>query len=316
MAYLITGGTGFIGSRIVRDLIGEGEPTVVYDLYPDVSGLNRLLDDKGKGLVKVIQGDINDLAHLIHTVQKNNVKKVIHLAGLLSDSSRENPALALKVNCEGTINIFETARLSGLEKVVWASSMGVFGPADKYTEEYVPNDAPHYPNGVYGACKSFNERIAVHYCESYGLDIIGLRYTLVYGAGQRSGASAALIRELVEKPAMGMPGRVPDGDDSVNWLYVDDAAIATLLAAKTPETRTKAFTVNGDYRALKEVAEYIKTLLPGADITLIPGLSKLSFKYDATPIKEEIGYRPQWSMERGIKETINMVRKQNGLSPV
>jgi len=313
MAYLVTGGTGLIGARIVRDIVREGKQAIAYDLYPDRTMVEQLLDSKEKELVKIITGDVTDLPHLIHTVQDNKVDKIIHIAGLLSDASKAIPYKAMKINCEGTVNIFETARILGLSKVVWSSSIGVFGTEDRYPEGYIANDAPHYPHGVYGACKSFNESMAIHYCEAYDMDIIGLRYCFVYGAGQKSGESASVVRELVEKPALGKPGKVPFSDDTVNWIYVDDAARATMMAANSPKTKTKAFTVGGYRHSLREVAAYIKSIVPGADITLQPGLIGISSKYETTPIKEQIGFVPQWTMERGMKDMVNNIRKQAGL---
>ena len=313
MAYLVTGGTGLIGSRIVCDIIREGKSAVVYDFSPGGSFLEQLLSEKERRQVKIVQGDVTDLPHLIRTVKENNVDKVIHMASLLVDDSRANPPLAIRINCEGTVNVFETARLLGLKKVVWASSITVFGPPEKYPEEYIPNDAPHYPWGVYGACKSFNENIAAHYIEQHGVDISAIRYGPVYGAGQQRGMIASIIRELVEKPVMGKPGRVPYGNDSLSWLYVDDAARATFLASKIAKTKTRAFTISGDIHSIKEVADYVRQLLPDADITLLPGSTGFGFKFDISPLEEETGYRPQWSMERGIKEMINMMRRQQGL---
>ncbi len=73
----------------------------------------------------------------------------------------------------------------------------------------------------------------------------------------------------------------------------------------------------GDVRSVKEVADYVRGLLPNADITLLPGITlRESFRYDAKPIEEELGYRPQWSLEQGIKETINITRREHGLPPV
>jgi nucleoside-diphosphate-sugar epimerase len=313
MNYLITGGSGLIGSRIVRDLIKENEHVVVFDLLPDEEILDQLLTEEEKKQIKIVQGDVTDLCHLMSAVQENDVEVIIHLAALLSEEASANPRMAIKVNCEGTANIFETAKLFGLKKTVWASSMSVFGTPDKYTEEYILNDAAHYPWGIYGASKSFNETLANHYFNKYDMDILAIRYSLVYGAGQKRGGSGALMRELVVNPALGKPGKVPYGDDEIGWLYVDDAARATVMASRTGKTKTRAFTISGDVHSMKKVAEYIIGLIPGADITLLPGYSGLSWKFDMTPLKNEVGYEPVWPMEKGIKEMVNIYRKQNGL---
>jgi len=317
MNYLVTGGTGLIGSRIVRDLVKGGGQVVAYDLYPEGSFLHQMLSDEEKQRVKIVRGDMTDLPNLIHICQDNQVEKVFHLASLLSEAAKANPPLALKVMAEGTLNIFEVARMLGLKKVVWASSCSVFGPPEMYAEEYIPNDAPHYPywrgGGIYPACKSFCENLALNYIEEYGVDISAIRYGVVYGPMRYGGASFIVTRELIEKPAAGEPGVVPFGDDSPNWLYADDAARATILASKAVMPKTKAYSISSDIRSIKEVADYVRKLLPDADITLLPGLIGMHFKYDTTPIKEELGFEPEWPIERAVKDMINTVRKQCGL---
>ncbi|MBI2832245.1 MAG: NAD(P)-dependent oxidoreductase [Chloroflexi bacterium] len=314
MSYLVTGGTGLIGSRIVRNLVKEGGQVVVYDLFPEGSFLQQMLTDEEKKRVKIFRGDVLDLPNLLHTIKNNNVEKIIHLAALLTEAAEANPQLALKVICEGTNNIFEAARILGLKKVVWASSASIYGAQEKYGAA-IPNDAPHYPTGIYGACKSFDENMALHYSERYGMDICGLRYCVVYGPERYGGASFGLTRELIENPALGKPGKVPLGDAEVNWLYAEDAASATVLAAKAPRTKTKNFNTSGDVRTVKEVADYVRKLLPGADITLLPG-RRLNWRYDTSRIEEELGFRSQWTVERSVKDMISTIRKQHGLPPV
>jgi UDP-glucose 4-epimerase len=311
MSYLVTGGTGFIGAHIVQLLIQHEENVVAYDAAPDRNLLERLMGKEKSGLVKVVQGDITDLAHLIRTCQEYAVQKIIHTAALLGSASSANPLLAVRINCEGTVNVFETARILRLNRVVFASSVAVFGPPEKYKQEYIPNDAPHYPSGIYGACKSFNEACARHYFNEYSVDSIAIRFPGVYGEGQSRGLGGAIIEELLVKPALGKPGKVPCGDDNNNWIYVEDAARAVVMASKVSPTKTKAFTVDGDVRSFAEAAAYIKSLIPEADITLLPGRTGFASKFDTTPVREEIGYRPEWTIEKGMKKIIDYIRRKN-----
>ena len=238
------------------------------------------------------------------------------MASLLTEAAEANPPLALKVVSEGTINIFEAARILGLKKVVWASSCTVFGSPEKYADEYIPNDALQCPWGFYGACKALNENFAAKYFDQFGVDITAIRYGLVYGPGRYGGASFIVTRELIEKPAVGEPGRVPFGDDVPNWLYVNDAARATVIASKVARTKRRAYNISSDTRSIKEVADYVRELVPGADITLLPGVVGMHWKYDDTPIREELGFSPQWPMEKAVKDMINATRQQCGLPPV
>jgi UDP-glucose 4-epimerase len=323
MTYLVTGGAGFIGSHVVRDLVREGEQVVVYDWFPERIGLERLLtEEEIESSVKIVHGDVTNFSQLIGTLQENNVEKVIHMAALMLHEVNANPLLGVKVNCEGTVSVFEAARFLGLKKVVWPSSGSVFGPAEMYPQEYIPNDAPHYPQNIYGAAKSFDEFVAAYYSNRYGLDITALRFVMVYGAGQVRGRTARIIQELVCNPALGKPGKVPAaGDNVLGWTYVDDAGRATVMASKVSQTRTKAFSVRGEIHTVQEIADYVKELLLGADITLLPlersaSHTIMTCKYETRLIEEELGYHPQWTMKEGIKATVNIVRREHGLAPL
>ncbi|MFC1942589.1 NAD-dependent epimerase/dehydratase family protein [Chloroflexota bacterium] len=308
MSYLITGGTGLIGAYITRLLVKQGEQVVTYDTNPSRNLLERLMNEDELKQVKVITGDVTDLPHLIRTAQEYKIEKIIHMAFILSTAAAVNPPLAIKVNVEGTVNVYETARILGIKKVVWASSLSVFGEREKYKEEYTPNDAPHFPEGIYGACKNHNELVAAFYCKTYGMDITGIRFGMVYGKGQASGASGKLTEELLRKPFAGEQGQVPWGDDTINFVYVEDAARAAVMASNAATTKTRVFNMNGDYRSIADVIAYVKTLIPGADITSLPGYTAFPSKYETSRIKEELGYEPQWTIERGFKAIIDDIR--------
>jgi nucleoside-diphosphate-sugar epimerase len=323
MAILVTGGAGFIGSHVVRDLVHEGEKVIVYDNFPRTALLERLLNrNELEKNVKIVQGDVTDYSLLIKTIKDNEIDKVIHFAAVMILEFNANPPLGVKVNLEGTANVFEAVRFLGLKKVVWTSSGSVFGPPEMYQQEYIPNDAPHYPQNLYGGAKSFNELLASHYINRYGLDITALRFVMVYGAGQTNGRTAAIIRQMVYNPALGKPGKVPAAADNVlGWTYVDDAARATVLATSAFGLKTNAFSVMGKIHTVQEIADCVRSYLPKAEINLLP-LEKsashtiMTCKYDTRHIEEELGFFPEWTMPQGIKETINIVRRENGLPEV
>jgi len=324
MPYLVTGGTGFIGSRVVRNLLQEGETSVVvYDWAPEKIAIERLLEKAAvENKVKILQGDVTDYAHLIKVVQEHHIDKIVHCAALLLHDVNANPLMGVKVNCEGTVNIFEIARLLGLEKTVWVSSGSIFGPPENYLEEYIPNDAPYYPQNLYGATKSLDEMFANYYSDKFGMDITAIRLVLVYGAWQTHGRTARIIQQMVANPALGLPGKVPAAADNIlGWTYVDDAATAITLACKARRLKTRSFSVRGTIHSVGEIAAYVKELIPGADISLLP-LEKsqshliMTCKYDTSRIEEELGFHIKWTMKGGIKQTINMIRQEKGLPQV
>lgn len=315
MTYLVTGGAGFIGSYVVRNLIKQGEEVVVYDINTKENSIQQVLTQEELKEVNFVQGDIADAVGLLNTLREYEATKIIHLAYLLIPDSNKNPSVAVKVNCQGFNNILEAARILELERVVWASSVAVFGPPRFYADKYLPEEAAHHPVSVYGACKSLNEYMATYYFEKFKVNSIGLRFTIVYGLARIRGASAFTM-ELIEKPALNKSAVVPCGDDTIDWQYVEDAAQVTLMTCKVKETKTRIFNTKGDLRSVKDAAQYVRRLLPESDITLKPGTFGINWKYNTKRIEEEIGFKPRYSMERGIRETINTIRAKAHLPPV
>jgi nucleoside-diphosphate-sugar epimerase len=312
MSYLITGGTGLIGAHTVRLLIDQEEQVVAYNRSPDRKLLENLMGKEKSSRVKVVQGDVTDLAQLLRTCQEHGVEKILHMGAVLTEACSANPPLGVRVNCDGTINVFETARILGLKRVVFASSVAVYGPAEKYGDGCVSNDAPHSHRSIYAACKSFNEACANHYFAEYGVDCIGIRFPGVYGEGQSRGLPNEITEQLFVNPVLGKPGKIPLGESRINWLYAGDAARAVVMAAGAATTKTRNFTINGnDERSLAEVAGYVKRMIPEADITLLPG-RRLSYglnKLDTTPAREEFGFQPEWTMEKGVTRCIQFLQR-------
>jgi UDP-glucose 4-epimerase len=320
MNILVTGGTGLIGSYVVRDLLLEGHSVVIYDLLPNTALIERITTLEYREKFKLEIGDVNDLPCLLRALKDYKIESVVHLAYILLAGSEANPSLAIRVNCEGTNNVFEASLFLGIQKVVWGSSISVYGNPEEYQEEILRNNSAHKPNNVYGACKSFNEFMADYYFRKKGLNHVGLRFNVVYGAGKIStltrGTGAGFVSELTEKPVLSNElCEVPYGDDAMNWLYVEDASRAVSLGLHQG-TQTGTYTICGDYRSIQDVASYVKEILPEAKIQLQPGRYGFCGKYDMTEAQEGIGYWPQYTMEEGIRKTINFLRKEKGLLPV
>ncbi len=302
---LVTGGAGFLGSYLLNELVDEGYEVFVYDVFFDIESLKFLLGERFSK-IKMIPGDIQDLPLIMRKIKENGVKKVVHLATLLTTASHDNPYLAVKVNCLGMANILEAGRILGVEKIVWASSLAVG------THEEKPYEVSYRPWGLYGACKAFNASLANLYSTDYGLDITGLRFPLMYGEGQKGGVAATLVRELVIKPVLGESGDVPYGDDTIIWLYVRDAARAITLALKAKKPKTLSFNVGGDLRSIKEAREIVLKYLPNARILPQAGVMGLSWSFSTRAIEEEVGFKPFFPLEEGMRETIEHVRRRCG----
>jgi UDP-glucose 4-epimerase len=327
MKYLVTGGTGFIGAHAVRALAAAGHEVTLFDIAPNREFLRFVLGGDHPQ-VNVAVGDVSDAFSVLHAMRDCGAERVVHLAALLSLRSDQNPMRALRVNCEGTLNIFEAALACNVSKVVWASSIGVFGTAgiarsgDQAEDSaiYLENDAPHRPHGVYGICKSFSERMANFYARHRGLNAIGLRFANTYGYGKNltleRGTRVGFMLDLIDRPALDQASVVEHGDAVMDWVYVGDAARAVLLASETAQTRAVAVNVCGERRAVRDVAAVMRELMPNARIDVKAGRWGDDLHYDEQVAKTEIGYAPVHSLHAGLRLNINMLRAAHGLEAI
>lgn len=314
MAYLVTGGTGMIGARIVRDLAREKEDVVAFDLNLDLELMERVLTDEERKYVTYVSGNILDYDLLISTCKENDVDTVVHTASMLGNADK--PFLSVEVNTGGMMRVLEAARTLGLKKVVYSSTNSVFPVAET---GLIANDARLDPDGLYGCTKAFNELTAEMYYRNYGIDITGIRISsMVFGAFQKRGVSGSMAAEAIYKPAEGQPGHVLH-KDAVAWVHVDEVSYAHLLACKLQRKPGMAgvYNLDGTVIDFPTLIAYVKSLLPDAQITMGDQLS--GFKYwnmDMSVTERELGYRPRQDVWTSIKSTINEIRSLAGLSQV
>lgn len=320
MNYLVTGGCGFIGSHIIRQLKRQGHNPIAYDLYPNKTSIEQVLSPEEIKEVKIIQGGVDDKDVLIRILKENRIDGIIHLAALLGAAGENDRAEAVRVNILGTINIFEAALAAGIKRVVWASSSSVYASEDMYRNLYgekpVPNDALLKPATVYGATKAFCECMGELYYNRFGLEAIGLRYGMVFGIARMRGL-AQYVTNLINNPAEGLPGEVDAGDTAPCWLYVEDAARATVIASQCTNPKSRNFFIGGDITPISEVRDYVLTLLPDAQIKLKPGkVFGSAYNLDKSAAEKELGFKCEYSVFEGVRETINLIRKKKNLPPV
>jgi nucleoside-diphosphate-sugar epimerase len=315
----VTGGTGFIGSYMARDLVDHGHDVVAYDLSTDPRILEKLdVDDD----VTIRRGDVTDPTDVIRAIKETGSERVIHLAALLTTTARDNPRAAMEVNVGGTNNVFEAARTldDQVERVAWASSAAVYAPPTNYTanDGWVTEDDLVYPETLYGATKEYNEHQARVYNEDYDVSFVGLRPTVAYGPYRETGGSAFLAN-IIEKPALGESFSVEYGDQAIDWQYVKDIAQAFRKAAFAPEAdlSRQVYNVRGELATIREAAETVSSILPDADLEVSDeGELPWTQTLDMSAATEDLGYEPEYDLETGFREYINVLRAEHGLDPV
>lgn len=304
MSVLVIGGTGFIGSRLARRLVQRGERVVLFDIAPDLHAIRDLGD-----AVAVERGDIVQLSELLRVIKAHRVRRIVHLACLLGDENDRNPARALKINCIGTNNVFEAARLEGIERVVWASSTGVYGVAYSGKETVDESDAPQ-PVLVYGACKALNEAMAEHYYKAFGVNHVAIRPNVVYGPDRLRGASMNM-QDWIINAARGKPITIPAAGMRNVWCYVEDVAHAFELAVvRGTEPANRILNTGGDYRSHCDLARILKDLIPGLEVDLLAGDGSHIARPLNALIDQELGFQPRWMLEDGVKATVEWARNR------
>jgi len=302
LATLVTGGAGFIGSRLVRRLVDAGEETTVFDI---VAAPSRIMDIMPK--IRYIQGDVSNLNEVLHAVKNERIDLIYHLAALLTIDAETDLVRALRVNVDGTVNVLEAARVLDVERVVFPSTRAIFGKGDsKPTTE----DSPRKPVSTYGATKLLCEWYGEKFHEKYGVDFRALRFVMVYGAGRVTGGSS-FGSQLIENPAFGRTARIPFSEkEKTDWLYVKDAVKALLMIGGVDSPKRRIYNINGEAQTLGRVAEIVKTLIPNADIRFEPGPLPLSSLYpllDDSVARTELEWYPSYTIEKGVKDHLDEI---------
>lgn len=313
---LVTGGTGFIGAYAAADVLDVGHDVVLFDVDADLTIPERLgiADD-----VTTVRGDVTDATSVFRAVRESGATRIIHLAALLTTTTRANPRAAADVNVAGTSNVFEAARTfdEQIERVAWASSSAVYAPPERY-DRPVDEDDLVRPATLYGAAKAYNERQAEVYREDYGVSHVGIRPTLVYGPYRQSGSASTFTR-LIEGPARGESIELGMADHLFDWQYVVDAAQAFRKAAFVPDSALErpAYNVCGTRATLREVADVVRDLLPDADIALAAeGENPWMHEMEMDAARRDLGYDPDYDLREGIRAYVNVVRERAGLPTV
>ena len=231
---LVTGGAGFIGSHIVDELVRRGAGVIVYDNFSSGS-IENLKDSKED--IKIVEGDILDYAKLAECCK--GVDIISHQAAQLEITTCiDDPTKDLRINTEGSLNVFNAAVKTGAKKVLYASSACVYGQA-----QYVPQDENHptQPNWPYGVSKLAAEKYANIYAKYYDVSMVGLRYAITYGPREWYGRvlPVFLKRALENKPPV-----VWDGGQIRDFTCVVDAVTLHNLCIENDGVKNEIFNVS------------------------------------------------------------------------
>jgi UDP-glucose 4-epimerase len=298
---LVTGGGGFIGSNLVRDLLERGDDVRVLDNFATGNRANL------EGLdVEVVEGELRSYERVHNAVR--GVEIVFHLGALGSvPRSVQDPLTSSAVNIEGTMNVLLAARDEGVRRVVYSSSSSVYGVRrDLPVIESVAPD----PLSPYGVAKLAAERYCVAFARVYeSFESVVLRYFNVFGPRQSPDSQyAAVIPLFIARIAAGEPITINgDGEQSRDFTYVTNVVDATIRAAEVPGVSGRLLNVAASAPvSVNELAETIGRILdrPVSKTFAPPRAGDIQDSWaDITAARDALGWVPTVGLEEGLRRT-------------
>jgi UDP-glucose 4-epimerase len=306
MRVLVTGGAGFIGSHIVDQCVAAGhEVAIVDNLWEEGGGKTANLNARAT----FYRADITDEATLTRIFDEVRPEIVSHQAAQHSVAiSTKNPQLDARVNVLGLLNVLTNCTRSGTRKIVFASSGATYGTPARLP---IDEDVPQRPESPYGITKMVTEHYLRYWQEANGLTYTALRYGNVFGPRQDPNGEAGVIAIFAKRFLKQDPIRIDwDGEQQKDYVFVEDVARANLLAIEHGDNEIfcigtgKGASVNELYRILVKITGYSPEIKRAPKR---PGDIYLAY-FDSSKAERVLGWKPQETLEEGIKKTVDFFR--------
>jgi UDP-glucose 4-epimerase len=315
---LVTGACGWLGTAIVQALLARGDAVVATDLAisPAIGALAT--HDRRLTTLPVDLGEWHQVVRLFETQRPDAVIHAAAIVGVVQ--AADIPIKALRVNVEGSVNLFEAMRLTGVERVIHISSEETYGD---FQAPVIDEDHPQKPLSIYGLTKLAAEHYGRVYSRDHGLECINVRTCWVYGPHL---PRLRMPRAFVEAALRGEPFHQADGGNlAVDQVYIADTVAGALLALDKPKHRFDAYNIaTGEAPTLRDTADAVNRAIPGAKITVGDSgpyhhggkvLSAVKGALDIGRAKAELGYKPAYDLQRGIEATIAATRERLASGP-
>ncbi|MFO7944162.1 MAG: NAD-dependent epimerase/dehydratase family protein [Anaerolineales bacterium] len=313
----ITGGAGFIGSYVCRQLLEQGHDVVVYDAFvnyipPMQSLLKDYLELRFEGVEDEIdfrRGDTRDKAHLRRVIMETKPDRILHLAALpIADLSNTHSEEALTSILEGAVNVLEVLRdVDFVDRFLYISSSMIYGD---FEEIPAPEDHPKRPKDVYGGTKYAGEVMTETFGRRYGIPYSIVRPSAVYGPYD---VNRRVSQIFVENALLGKPITLfGGGHQALDFTFVEDTASGIIKVLFHEEANGEAFNITyGRGYTLREFAKILKGFFPDLEVNIVQDQDVFRPKRGALAIEKAqkmVGYDPQISLEEGLKRYIEVYK--------
>ncbi len=299
MTILVTGAAGFIGRPVAAALRAQGRAVVGTDVVAP--------DDPGFPFVPADLADADALAALIAA---QDVQAIIHCGAISGPMlARDQPALVVAVNINGTTTLLEQARRRGMRRFVFCSSAQAYGDTGPAP---VREDSPFNATDLYGASKAACDLVMRAYRVQYGLSAVALRISYAYGPGR---STACAVRSMLADALGGKPTRLGwGGGHERAYLFIEDAVAGVIAALNAPAPAQAFYNLaSSEGRTMDAIAAEVRALLPQADIQLAPGPNPLNYHretLDITAAARDFGWRPHFDLKAGLKAYLDWMRQR------
>ena len=310
MSVFVIGGTGFIGSHIVRLLAARGEQVVCMDINPNAASFSDLGQQ-----VSVLRGDVTQFDDVVNALVGAKPSRVLNLSYFLQ--SGHPPHTATKLNIMGMDNCFEAARLCGINRVVYASSLAVNGLQKFYGDRAIKEDDYRYGVGQYASHKIFNEFQAQDYQDKYGMVITGIRPANVTGADKVRGSIDHV--NCITEPARGNAITFKFRDAMRCPIHVDDTAEIFARVLMEDHPKHSIYNTGGAGVSLGDIADIVRGYIPDASITFTNDVggraNSANYLIDNSRLVEEFGMQLRPFPQR-VLQMINDTRAFKNQPPI
>jgi UDP-glucose 4-epimerase len=312
--FLVTGGAGFVGSRIVSRLADAGADVRVLDDFS--TGMRESLPDAST--IEIVEGSVVDLDRVREALVDRDT--VIHAAARNIVLSTRNPRDDFEVNIGGTLNVLLAARDAGVNRIVYTSSASIYG-----NPRYLPiaEEDPVNLLSPYAVSKFAGEGYCHAFYESYNLPTAVVRYSNVFGLGQTPdnpycGVVAKFFQAAIAKESFQIHG---DGEQTRDYTYVDDAVTATIAVAVSPRAIGQAYNIGtGRETSVNQLARLIMAIAGSSaeprhvDRRDIDNIRRRVVNIEK--IRRELRWSPEVTVEQGLEQTYAWLREKNAAARV
>jgi UDP-glucose 4-epimerase len=300
---LVTG-AGLVGCNAAKLLIEHGHNAVLYDMAPNRAYIQSIVD------TEVVAGDVQDLPTAIDALQRHHVDTIVHTAFLIGGSLDVRPYMGVRANVGGAISLVEAARLTGVKRLLFAGTFGVYDwerqGSEPLTEDFPVITGDHF----YLASKLAAEGLLGAFAKHYGMEYAVLRFAQVYGRGHYAAGDYAgpAMHDVLSTALAGRQVKIDPGILSYNdYVYAKDVAAGVALACEKPIRHRVYHLGSGVLGSPEDVASAIRQAVPGASVEVLPRPVIGPFWrheqiLDLTRSRQELGYEPRFDLTRGIAD--------------